>query len=76
MKKHGYKDAVFGLENAHIEDIIDRYVHSPRDRKVLKLSLMHSVSYTNNAGRQDLTVSSRTVQTIMNRWMPVIMKHL
>lgn len=76
MTKRGYKEMMVGVENKRIEEIIDDYVHSHRDRKVLKLSLMHNVSYTNIAGRLDLNVSSRTVQTIMNRWMPVIMEHL
>lgn len=76
MTKRGYKEMMAGVENKRIEEIIDDYVHSHRDRKVLKLSLMHNVSYTNIAGRLDLNVSSRTVQTIMNRWMPVIMEHL
>lgn len=76
MTKRGYKEMMVGVENKRIEEIIDDYVHRHRDRKVLKLSLMHNVSYTNIAGRLDLNVSSRTVQTIMNRWMPVIMEHL
>lgn len=76
MTKRGYKEMMVGVENKRIEEIIDDYVHIHRDRKVLKLSLMHNVSYTNIAGRLDLNVSSRTVQTIMNRWMPVIMEHL
>ena len=76
MTKRGYKEMMVGVENKRIEEIIDDYVHSHRDRKVLKLSLMHNVSYTNIAGRLDLNVRSRTVQTIMNRWMPVIMEHL
>ena len=76
MTKRGYKEMMVGVENKRIEEIIDDYVHSHRDRKVLKLSLMHNVSYTNIAGRLDMNVSSRTVQTIMNRWMPVIMEHL
>lgn len=76
MLKHGYKDMMVGVTNKRIEELIEDYVHSPRDRKVLKLCLMHSFSYTQIAGRVDLNVSPRTVQTIMNRWMPIILKHI
>lgn len=76
MLKHDYKGMMVGITNKRIEELVDEYVHSPRDRKVLKLCLMHSFSYTQIAGRTDLSVSPRTVQTIMNRWMPVLLKHL
>lgn len=76
MKKHDYKGRIRGLERAKIEQMIDAYVLSQRDRKVIKLALLNDISYTNIAGRLDLEVSSRTVQEIMNRWMPIIMEHL
>lgn len=75
MGKIGYKNMVIGITNERIERAIDSYVHKPRDRKVIKLCLMHGQSYTQIAGRQDLEVSSRTVQDIMNRWMPIIKDH-
>lgn len=76
MKKHDYKGRMRGMERAKIEQIIDAFVLSQRDRKVIKLALLNDISYTNIAGRLDLEVSSRTVQAIMNRWMPIIMEHL
>lgn len=76
MRKRGYKDALRGVENERIERLIDAYVHSQRDRKVLKLSLIHDISYTRISQRQDLELSSRTVQEILNRWAPVILEHL
>ncbi|MBP3647200.1 MAG: hypothetical protein J6K55_12345 [Clostridia bacterium] len=76
MKKHDYKGRMRGLERAKIEQMIDAYVLNQRDRKVIKLALLNDISYTNIAGRLDLEVSSRTVQEIMNRWMPIIMEHL
>ena len=75
MDKIGYKNMVIGISNEQIEKAINEYVHNPRDRKVLKLCLMHGLSYTAIAGRTDLVISSRTVQTIMNRWMPIIKEH-
>ena len=76
MKKRGYKDALRGVETERIEKLIDAYVHSQRDRKVLRLSLIHDVSYTRIAARMDLEISSRSEQEIMNRWMPVRLDHL
>lgn len=67
---------VAGVERERIERAIDAYVHSGRDRKVLRLSLLNDISYTRISQRMDLEVSSRTVQEIMNRWMPIIMEHL
>lgn len=76
MKKHDYKARVRGVESERILKIIDSYVLSQRDRKVIKLALINDVSYTKISQRLDLEVSSRTVQEIMNRWMPIIMEHL
>lgn len=75
MDKIGYKNMVIGISNERIERAINEHVHKLRDRKVLKLCLMHGLSYTEIAGRTDLVVSSRTVQAIMNRWMPIIKDH-
>lgn len=76
MNKKGYKNMVMGIPHEQIERAIDAYVHSPRDRKILKLCLLHGQSYTKIAGRLDLEISSRSVQEVMNRWMPIIKDHL
>ena len=76
MEKKGYKAMVRGIEGARIENVIREYVHNGRDREVLRLSLLDDVSYTRIADRAELEVSSRTVQEIMNKWMPIIMENL
>ena len=76
MKKHDYKGRMRGVESERIERIIDAYVHSQRDRQVIRLAVLDDISYTRISQRLDLEVSSRTVQEIMNRWMPVILEHL
>lgn len=76
MKKHDYKGRMRGVESERIEKIIDAYVHSQRDRQVIRLAVLDDISYTRISQRLDLEVSSRTVQEIMNRWMPVILEHL
>lgn len=76
MKKHDYKGRMRGVESERIERIINAYVHSQRDRQVIKMAVLDDISYTRISQRLDLEVSSRTVQEIMNRWMPVILEHL
>lgn len=76
MKKRGYKQAVNAVPISEIDRLINEYVHSQRDRKVLKLALLNNLSYTQIAGRLDMEISSRTVQEVMNRWMPAILEHL
>lgn len=76
MLKRGYRDMVRGMDAVRVEMIIDAYVHSDRDREIIKLNLLHGVSYTRIADRIEPWVSPRTVQEIMNRWMPVIKEHL
>ena len=76
MTKHDYKGRMVGRTTEEISNLIDAYVHSGRDREVIRLSLLEGESYTRIAGRLDLEVSSRTVQQIMNRWMPIILDHM
>lgn len=76
MMKRGYKDMVRGMDAQRVGAIIDAYVHSDRDREIIKLSLLHGISYTRIADRVEPWVSPRTIQEIMNRWMPIIKEHL
>ncbi len=76
MLKRGYKDMVRGLSAYDLEKIVDAYVHSDRDRDIIKMNLVHGISYTRIADRLDPWLSPRAIQNIMNRWMPIIMEHL
>lgn len=76
MLKRGYKDMVRGVDADRVVMIIDAYVKSDRDREIIKLNLLHGVSYTRIADRIEPWVSPRTIQEIMNRWMPVVKEHL
>ena len=76
MMKRGYKEMVRGIESERVSRVIDAYVHNERDREIIKLSLLHDVSYTRIADRIEPWVSPRAIQKIMNRWMPVIMEHI
>ena len=76
MNKKGYKNQMDGIESERISQTIDAYVHSAEARKIIKLNLLHDISYTRIADKLENRVSPRTVQNIMNRWMPVIIEHL
>lgn len=76
MIKRGYKNMVRGIESERINQIVDAYVHSDRDREIIKLSLLHDISYTNISDKLQDWVSPRTVQAVMNKWMPIIIEHL
>lgn len=76
MNKRGYKLMVRGIDSATINRIVEQYVHSERDREIIKLSLLNDVSYTRIADRLDTWISPRTIQNILNKWMPVILEHL
>lgn len=76
MKKRGYKDMVRGIDARLIDRTIDDFVLSERDREIIKMSLLNDVSYTRIADRLPEWVSPRTIQNILNRWMPVILEHL
>lgn len=76
MLKRGYKNAMRGVEASRINAIIDEYVHSDRDKEIIKLSLLHDISYTAIADRLEPWISTRTVQNVMNEWMPLILEHL
>lgn len=76
MMKRGYKDMVRGMDAQTVDRIIDAYVHSDRDREIIKLNLLHGVSYTRIADQLEPWLSPRSIQEVMNRWMPIIMEHL
>lgn len=75
-QQYRYKEMVRGIESACISKVIDEFVHKKRDREIIKLSLLDDISYTHIADIIEPWVSPRTIQDIMNRWMPVIMEHL
>ena len=76
MIKRGYRDTLRGVDAETITRAIDAYVHSERDREILKLCFLHGISYTRIADRLPEWVSPRTVQNIVNRCMPVILEHI
>lgn len=76
MDKIGYREMVRGIESAYINKVIDDFVLKDRDKEIIKLNLLHGISYTNIPDKLENWVSTRTVQNVMNTWMPLILEHL
>ena len=76
MTTRGYRDLMRGYDAQRITRVVDDYVHSDRDKEIIKLNILHGVSYTDIPERLDPWVSTRTVQNAMNRWMPLVLEHL
>ena len=60
--------------NSQIAGIIDEYIHSERDRKLLKRRLIDGITYERIAEEFDLSV--RQVKTIVYRADKMIFSHV
>jgi len=60
--------------NSEISELIDEYIHSERDRKILKRRLIDGICYEPLAEEFDLT--PRHVKTIVYKAEEVLFKHL
>lgn len=76
MIKRGYREQVRGVDARIVSEVIDAYVLSDRDREIIKLNLLHGMSYTRISEIIEPWVSPRWIQEIMNRWMPLILEHI
>ncbi len=56
------------------ERVIDLWVRSERDRRALKRKYLDGVCYEQIA--DELGISPRTVQNIVNRWRGTVERHL
>lgn len=56
------------------ERVIDGWVLIERDRKALKRKYLDGITYEEIA--EELGISPKTVQNIMNRWRSTINRHL
>jgi DNA-directed RNA polymerase specialized sigma24 family protein len=60
--------------NSQIDHLIDEYIHSERDRKILKRRLIDGICYEPLAEEFDLSV--KQVRNIVNRSEAVLFKRL
>lgn len=59
---------------AEYEKAIDGWVRSERDRKALKRKYLDGI--THEAIAEELCISPKTVQNIVNKWRDIIARHL
>lgn len=60
--------------NSKIEKIIDEYIHSERDRKLLKRRYIDGICFEPLA--EEFGLSTRRVQTIVYKHEMTILKHI
>ena len=60
--------------NSNMADVIDQYIHSERDRKILKLRYIDGVHIEELSEMVNLT--SRQVSNILRKHEAVLFKHL
>jgi len=64
----------YGLSNSEIEHLIDEWIFSERDRRILKRRLLDGVCYEPLAEEFDLSV--RQVKNIVYKGQDKIFKHI
>ena len=60
--------------NSQIADIIDEYIHSERDRKILKRRLIDGIPYEPLAEEFDLSV--RHIKSIIYKCEDIVFSHI
>lgn len=60
--------------NSQIEQIIDDYIHSERDRKILKRRLIDGICYEPLAEEFDLSV--RQIKSIIYKCEDLVFRHI
>ena len=62
------------ISNSEIEHLIDEYIHSERDRKILKRRLIDGICYEPLAWEMDMSV--RQIKNIVSKAEAKLFKHL
>ncbi len=62
------------ITNSQLEHVIDEYIHSERDRKILKRRLIDGICYEPLADEFDMSV--RQMKNIVYKLQGKIFKHL
>ena len=56
------------------EELIDRWVFSKRDRKIMKLKLLDALTYEQIA--EDIDISVAQTKRIVKKWRAELVKHI
>lgn len=68
-----YDDKILDFSSDYIEYIIDQYVHSKRDREILKQKWLDDETYHTIA--VNVEMSDRGVQYVVDRWRKKLLKY-
>lgn len=62
------------LSNSHINDLIDEWIHSERDRKIMKRRFIDGICYESISEQFDLSVTQ--IKNIIYRHEKELTKHI
>jgi len=60
--------------NSQIRDLIEEYIHSERDRKILERRLIDGVTFEKLA--EEFDMSPRQIRTIVHKSEELLFKHI
>lgn len=75
-KYMGHKSAleIYGLSYSQWEELIDEWIFSERDRRILKRKLLDDITYETLAG--EFMMSEQQLKTIVKAAKPTLFKHI
>lgn len=74
VSRHWSNQEEMTYTNSQIEKLIDEYIHSERDRKILKRRLIDGICFEPLA--EEFNMSVRQIKTIVYRKQEILFKHL
>lgn len=74
MPWNGQSEKMKEYRNSQIEQIINEYIHSERDRSILKARLIDGLTNEQNAEKHDLSV--RQICNIIYKNEQIVFKHV
>lgn len=74
------RDKLDDLSNSQIENLIDEWIHSERDRKILKLRLIDGLTYMQTSDylyeHERIVLSERQIKNIVYKAEAKLFKHI
>ena len=68
------KEKMIEYTNSQVEKVIDEYIHSERDRSILKRRLIDGICYEPLAEEYDLSV--RQIKSIIYKCEEIVFRHI
>lgn len=62
--------------NSQMEHVIDEYVHSKRDRKLLKMCFIDGVTHEQISCDEEIDLTPRQVSRLISKYSIIIDQHL